>query len=173
MAVGLGSVLAGAWVGLGLWQMVVGALLGWQLLLLALLDLRHFWLPNRLVAILALTGLGAGWLRWGISPDLATFTVAGGLLGFGLLWTVARLYQGVRGREGLGAGDPKLLGAIGLWVGPLGVVEVLLGASIVGLIGVAGMMLAGRDVDARTAVPLGSCLALAGWLVWIAFQGFS
>ena len=84
------------------------------------------------------------------------------------MWLAARLYRGWRGREGLGAGDPKLLGAIGLWLGPLGVVETLLGASLIGLAAVAGLALARRAPAADTALPLGTLLALAGFAVYLA-----
>ena len=37
-----------------------------------------------------------------------------------MLWSVARGYRMLRGRDGMGGGDPPLLGAIGLWIGPMG-----------------------------------------------------
>ena len=151
----------GAMLGLGL-------ILGWQLLLLGLLDLRHFWLPDRLVLLLAATGLVFAVLAAASDPLLLAGPVLGGLLGFGILWLTARLYRGWRGRDGLGAGDPKLLGAIGLWLGPLGMVETLLGASLIGLAAVAGLALARRAPAADTALPLGTLLALAGFAVYLA-----
>ena len=138
--------------------MVWAALLGWQLLLLGLLDLRHFWLPNRLVAVLALSGLAHGWWLYGDRTELLSETLLGGALGFSGLWLVALAYRRVRGREGLGAGDAKLLGAIGLWVGPVGVVTTLLGGSLIALAGAVVLLVAGRNVGAQTALPLGSAL---------------
>ena len=146
----------------------LGLIFGWQLLLLGLLDLRHFWLPDRLVLLLAATGLAFAGLAAASDPILIAGPLLGGALGFGLLWITARLYRGWRGREGLGAGDPKLLGAIGLWLGPLGVIETLLGASLIGLAAVAGLALARRAPAADTAVPLGTLLALAGFAVYLA-----
>ncbi|MET0252321.1 MAG: prepilin peptidase [Novosphingobium sp.] len=149
----------------------VGFILGLQLLLLGLLDLRHFWLPERLVVLLAATGLAWGWLRFGATWDLLAECLAGGAIGFGLLWLPAAGYRKLRGREGMGAGDPKLLGAMGLWLGPLSVVLTLLGASLAGLIAAAGLALGGRRIDEQTVLPLGSLLALAGWIVWLANGG--
>lgn len=151
----------GAMLGLGL-------VLGWQLLLLGLLDLRHFWLPDRLVLLLAVTGFVFAGLAAASDPILIAGPLLGAALGFGILWLTATLYRGWRGREGLGAGDPKLLGAIGLWLGPLGVVETLLGASLIGLAAVAGLALARRAPKADTALPLGTLLALAGFAVYLA-----
>ena len=146
----------------------IGLVLGWQLLLLGLLDLRHFWLPDRLVLVLAATGLVFAGLAAASDPILIAGPLLGAALGFGILCLTAKLYRGWRGREGLGAGDPKLLGAIGLWLGPLGVVETLLGASLIGLAGVAGLALARRTPKADAAVPLGTLLALAGFAVYLA-----
>jgi leader peptidase (prepilin peptidase)/N-methyltransferase len=148
-----------------------GMLLGWQLLLLALLDLRHLWLPRRLVGLLALSGFLAGLLRRGPSVAGLGELLAGGLLGFAMLWAVAALYRRVRGREGMGGGDPALLGAIGLWVGPVGVVATVLGGSLIGLAGAIGLAVAGRQVAADTVLPLGAALALAGWAVWLLHDG--
>ncbi len=39
----------------------------------------------------------------------------------------------MRGREGMGGGDPKLLGAIGAWVGAWQLPVILLGAGLLGL----------------------------------------
>ncbi|QGN53933.1 A24 family peptidase [Novosphingobium sp. Gsoil 351] len=146
----------------------LGLILGWQLLLLGLLDLRHLWLPDRLVLLLAATGLVFSGLAAVRHPVLLAGPLLGAVLGFGILWLAATLYRGWRGREGLGAGDPKLLGGIGLWLGPLGVVETLLAASLLGLIAVAGLMLTRRAPAADTALPLGTLLALAGFAVYLA-----
>ncbi len=80
---------------------------------------------------------------------------------------VAWGYRRARGREGLGGGDPLLLGAIGLWVGPVGAVHVLLGAALLGL-AVAGLMAwRGGRIDAATRLPLGTFLAAAAWPVFV------
>jgi len=141
------------------------AFLGWQLLLLGMLDLRHFWLPNRLTALLAVSGLAHGLWLHGIDPELFFEVLAGGALGFSGLWLVALSYRRLRGREGLGAGDAKLLGAIGLWLGPVGVVSTLLGGTLIALVAAVALLVAGRKIGAQTALPLGSALALAGWMV--------
>ena len=54
-----------------------------------------------------------------------------------------------------------------MWLGPLGVVETLLAASLIGLAGAAALALSGRAIGLRSALPLGSCLALAGFAVYL------
>lgn len=138
--------------------------LGWQLLLLALLDARALWLPWRLNALLAASGLGLAALA---GADALAWAILGGGLGYGLLALVAVVYRRWRGRAGLGGGDPLLLGAIGTWVGPLGGPPVLLGAAGLGL-AVAGLMrLCGRPIHGGTMLPFGTFLAVAAWPVFV------
>lgn len=135
----------------------------WLLLLApAFLDAQHFWLPDRLTAAIALGGLLLGGFVSG--GDLVQ-RLAGGATGFIALWLVARAYRRVRGIDGLGAGDPKLLGAIGLWTGWMALPPILLVAAACGL-GLA--MAQGRS--RRDRMPFGTLLALGGilWSAWTA-----
>ena len=172
----LASEVGGAVVGVGavIWAReglaLAAMILGWQLLLLALLDLRHFWLPRVLTGWLAASGFvvvaARAWITDAFEPLL--LSLSGGALGFVMLWAIARFYRRARGREGMGAGDPPLLGAIGLWLGPLGVVEVMLGASILGIAVAIVMLVSKRKIAADTALPLGTCLAVIAWPIFLA-----
>lgn len=145
------------------WEGVAGAVFGWLLLALAALDLAAFWLPNVLTAALAITGLidgiffDPGWID----------RILGGLIGFGLLYLVAFTYRHVRKREGLGGGDPKLFGAIGLWLGASMLAPVLLGASVTGLAVALAMKLSGREIGMTSRLPLGTLLAIAAFPAWL------
>jgi leader peptidase (prepilin peptidase)/N-methyltransferase len=145
------------------WQAVAGAMFGWLLLVLAILDATDFWLPDELVAGLALSGAVTAW--W-CPPDLAE-RIVGGVAGFALLWLVAAGYRRWRKREGLGGGDPKLLGAIGLWLGWRLLPAVLLVAGLVGLGWVAFQHLRGRTMAGDDALPLGTLLAIAAYPAWL------
>lgn len=148
-------------------------LLGWQLLLLAVIDARHLWLPPRLVLVLAISGAAfAAWHGWQAGSLTPLWTaLAGGVIGFTMLWIVARGYQLLRGRDGMGGGDPPLLGAIGLWIGPMGVIGAVIGASLAGIIAALVMLLARRPVAGDTALPLGTLLAAAAWVIFM-ISGF-
>lgn len=146
------------------WDGAAGAVFGWLLLALAAVDLRAFWLPNRLTAILALTGLGGGLI--GLFPPLASRLI-GGVAGYLVLQAVRLFYRWWRGREGLGGGDPKLFAGIGLWLGWQALPLVMLVASGVGLGFVAGLRLRGRAVRGDTRLPLGVLLAGAAYAVWL------
>jgi leader peptidase (prepilin peptidase) / N-methyltransferase len=130
-----------------------------SLLAPAILDAQHHWLPDPLTAFLAATGLIFG----GVATDAALIhRLIGGAAGFGVLWLVAHSYRRARGREGLGAGDPKLLGAIGLWTGWFALPAILLIAALAGL-GLAAAQ--GRSRLDR--MPFGTLLAAAA-ILWTA-----
>lgn len=155
---GVAMAVAPGWVGAS------GAVFGWLLVAIAALDLRHFWLPDRLTIILALGGIAGG--VGGLAPVPADRLI-GGVVAYLSLAIIAWGYRAARGREGLGGGDPKLFGAIGLWLGWQSLPFVLLGASGVGLLAVAAMMLRGKAVAATTRLPFGTLLAVAAFPVWL------
>lgn len=139
------------------------ALFGWLLLPLAWLDWRHFWLPDRLVLPLAIGGLAFGAL---LGASL-TERIIGGLAGWAALSLLSLTYKRVRGREGLGQGDPKLLGAIGLWLGWVPLAPVLMLAAALGLALALARGLSGND-----SLPFGTLLSIAAWPIawsWIAY----
>lgn len=140
------------------------ALFGWWLLLAALLDLEHQWLPDRLTLPLLPLGLAAAWA--GLGPPLAERAL-GAAVGWASLALIAFAYQRLRGREGMGGGDPKLFGALGAWVGIWHLPVILVGAGLFGLAAVLLMRLRGERVDAATRLPLGTLMILAAWPVWL------
>jgi leader peptidase (prepilin peptidase)/N-methyltransferase len=146
-------------------QGAAGAVFGWLLVTLAMLDWRAFWLPDRLVLPLALAGLAGGVA--GLAPALVD-RLLGGAGGFGVLWGVATAYRRMRGREGIGGGDPKLFGAIGLWLGWQLLPAVLLVSGLVGLGIVAFRAVARRPMAGSDPLPLGTLLAVAAYPAWIA-----
>lgn len=142
----------------------ITALLGWQLLLIAIVDGEHFWLPDQLTLPLLVSGLAANlWL----DPAAWTGPVIGAVAGFGGLWLLAVIYRRMRGREGLGGGDPFLLAAGGAWVGWIGLPSVLIWASVGGLSVVAAGVLTGRRVAGSDRMPFGVYLAIGIGLTWL------
>lgn len=143
---------------------IAGALLGWQLLALAALDLEHHWLPDPLNLLLLATGLAAG--LTGMEPPIAERLI-GAAFGFAMLWMIAALYKRVRKREGLGGGDPKMLRAIGAWLGWQAIPTVLLIAAGMGLAVVLIARIGGRHYALADRIAFGALMAPAAWLTWI------
>lgn len=140
------------------------ALLGWWLLLVAALDAEHHWLPDRLTLPMIPLGLLAAWAGFG--PPLLDRAI-GAAAGWAALEAIRLGYARLRGREGMGGGDPKLFAGIGAWVGGLQLPFILLGAGLLGLAAVLLMRGRGEEVGAATRLPLGALMAVTAWLVWL------
>ena len=141
-------------------QAVGAAVFGWLLLPLVFLDWRHFWLPDRLLILLAIAGPLAGLL---LNPSVTWFDRAVGMAaGFVSLEAIRVGFKRWRGYEGMGAGDPKLFCALGIWVGWQALPMILLGASAIGL----GLILVTRTrrTQSRNLLPFGSYLCGAAYL---------
>ena len=143
---------------------LAGALFGWTLVALALLDLAALWLPDRLTLPLGIAGVGIA--AAGLGPSL-TDSVIGAAAGYAALTLIAVAYRAVRGRTGLGGGDPKLLGAIGAWLGWTMLPFVLLLASLAGLAMIALRKARGEAVARTDALAFGALLAVAAWPLWL------
>ena len=145
-------------------QALAAAIFGWLLLPLIILDYSYLWLPNRLVLLLAVAGLFVGPM---LLPEVMLVDrVMAASAGFLCLEAIRLAYQKFRGHEGLGAGDPKLFGALGLWLGWEALPLTLLLASVIGL----AVALSTRQSSGQkqSAFPFGSYLAVAASAVsWI------
>lgn len=162
-----GCALIGAWAAWSqptLGATILTALLGWQLLLIAVVDGEHFWLPDQLTLPVLGTGLLAAIV---LPPQSVPGAIIGVVCGFASLWLIGRIYRIVRGREGLGGGDPWLLAAGGAWVGWIGLPSVLLWAATAGLSVSLARILTGHRVSGADRIPFGIFLALGIWLTWV------
>jgi leader peptidase (prepilin peptidase) / N-methyltransferase len=140
-----------------LWIMALGLLL----LTLAILDLEHFWLPDRIVLAVLLLGLCGAAIS---APETITDRLIGCAVGYLALEGIRRGYRSLRNRDGMGAGDPKLLAAIAAWTEWQPLPFILLGASVIGLIWVGVSALWGKKMSANTPLPLGTLMAGAGYV---------
>jgi leader peptidase (prepilin peptidase) / N-methyltransferase len=139
-------------------------LFGWWLLALGWIDIRCWQLPDALTLPLVIAGLAAA---AAFDPEQLTDRAIGAALGYLCLRAVAELYRVLRGRDGLGQGDAKLLAASGAWLGVGVLPQVILAAALSALVAAAGLRLAGVRLSAHSALPFGPFLALATWLLWL------
>lgn len=146
------------------WQGWVTCGLGWCLLTLSVIDLRHQVLPDILTLPLGMGGIATA---WAVSPAMLADSASGAVIGFVAAWSLAGLYRRIRGRTGLGFGDVKLIGAAGAWVGVSGLSGVIFIAAATGLAFAAASVLRGRRLAADTSIPFGPFLALGLWITWL------
>ncbi len=135
------------------------------LIALSTIDWEHQILPDSLTLGLLWLGLLINaHFQWFASP---TNAIIGAALGYVFLWLIFQGYFLLRGKEGLGFGDLKLLAALGAWVGWSLLPFVVFVASVLGII---GAMLSIIRLRQGTDVPIafGPYLAIAGWiaLLW-------
>jgi leader peptidase (prepilin peptidase) / N-methyltransferase len=152
---GLAAVAAAYSFGLSAYALLAFALLC-ALIVITFVDLDHQIIPDAI----SLPGIGVGFAAALVlgTPNWID-SLAGILLGGGLLWGVAEGYYRLTGREGMGGGDIKLLAMIGAFLGWQAVPVTLLIGSLAGtVIGVALMLI--QRGDRRTAIPFGPFLAI-------------
>ncbi|MBN1549755.1 prepilin peptidase [Candidatus Babeliales bacterium] len=105
---------------------------------------------------LTLVPLGFGLSLLGYLPISWYESLTGSVLGYGILWTVAKLFKVVTSKDGLGEGDMELMALIGAFLGPLGCWITLLVGSLFGSI--VGLMI--QLITHRRLIPFGPFLAL-------------
>ena len=131
------------------------------------IDYDHMIIPD----VISLNGIAVGAIAATVSwiPGMNGSTaLAGAILGAFILYVPAVIYERVRGIEGLGRGDIKLLAMIGTFTGPVGVIFVLFVSSLTGCIA-AVVSLIFRGAQATTPLPFGPFLS--GSAVFFVFAG--
>jgi leader peptidase (prepilin peptidase)/N-methyltransferase len=152
MAIGIIGFAALAWQ-----DALIFTAMGWLLLPLIILDFRHLWLPNRLSFILGVAGFAMGYF-WAADYDWRVQIISAAII-FTAMELLRRGFLWLRNVEGMGAGDPKLMAAIALWLPPLSLPYLLLLASGGGLL---LLLIIPNDGDIRAQkLPLGSLLGIS------------
>ncbi len=153
------------------WQTLAAMVFTWALVALTVIDLDHTLLPDVITIPLLWLGLLLS-LFWhaGLRPPAPTdpFTaILGAMFGYLILWTVYWAFKLITGKEGMGYGDFKLLGALGAWMGWQMLPLILLLSAFTGaVVGIGLILFRGRDRN--VPMPFGPYLAAAGWiaLLW-------
>jgi leader peptidase (prepilin peptidase)/N-methyltransferase len=131
--------------------------LGAALIIVTFIDIAHRIIPDTITLPSILIGPGAAFVVGHIS---VTESLAGIVVGGGILWLIAVVYERLRSREGMGLGDVKLLAMIGGLLGFKAALFTLLVSSVVGaVVGLVLMALKRNRLDSE--IPFGPFLALA------------
>jgi len=162
---GMALAVLAVWVAESPLHMVLGAGWLWVLMGLVLCDLAAFRLPDGLTGPLFLIGILLAWED--PSRDLSGALI-GAAIGAGTFLALRIAYQALRGREGLGWGDVKLMAGIGAGLGVMALPVVTLVAAVLAM-AVAGIaaLRRGARPDGDLAIAFGAYLAGAAGLVWI------
>lgn len=118
------------------------------------IDLKYHLIPDLLNIYLAVVFLFTSifqynWTHW----------LFGGVVGFGVPFLVTILFYKIKGQIGLGGGDIKLFGALGLTLGPIGVLENIFFSCFLGSL-IGALLLLTKRIDRKTPMPFGPFIVL-------------
>ncbi len=142
-------------------QSLAAIVMIWALVALFMIDADTQLLPDQIT--LPLLWLGLLLNLQGLFVPL-TDAVIGAAAGYLLLWSVYWAYKLVRGREGMGHGDFKLMAALGAWFGWQALPALILMSSVVGAV-LGGAMLVFRRKSSDTTFPFGPYIVGAGLII--------
>jgi len=139
-------------------------------LIIFFIDLKHYIIPNALNYILIVSGFLKNFI-----PNIDEFlftnlisSIVGGILGYGMIWLIIKLYKKFKKVDGMGYGDAKLFCGIGFWFGYQSVFIIIFLASIIALLFLAPKLLRGK-IKMKNEIPFGPFIII-GNLVYIIFM---
>jgi leader peptidase (prepilin peptidase) / N-methyltransferase len=146
------------------WVLWITCALGWCLLSLAVIDAREGILPDVLTLPLVPLGLAVAYLE---DPSSLVPHAIGAFAGFACFALLRWLYRRLRGRDGLGMGDVKLLAGAGAFVSWEGLPSVVLIGALFGLVTAVITATLGRRMALDQRLAFGPGLCVGFWLVWL------
>jgi leader peptidase (prepilin peptidase)/N-methyltransferase len=156
--------VVGIWIGLAVlygpsWRSLGGSIFFSVLLAIALIDARHYLIPDQL----SIGGLAAG-LTISLLPGPVTplQSVLGAATGFGVLLAVGVLGERIFKKPAMGGGDMKMMAMVGAFLGPVGtMLTIFLGA-------LAGSLIFGPiSLKTQKLVPFGVFLAIGAAITFL------
>lgn len=145
---------------------IAGCFLTWILIVLAGIDWRNKILPDSITLLALWIGLILNLHALFIPIDQAIY---GAVFGYLFFWTVGFLFAKIRGKQGLGYGDFKLLALLGAWLGPYALIYIIMIAAGISLL-VAIILLFRKKIVYTQSLPFGPSLAFAGWIILVFFK---
>ena len=144
-------------------------ILSLSFIIIFFIDLKHFIIPNEITFSM----MALGFLK-SFDPNLNSLfpnyinSLIGGLLGYGIIWSIIYFYKQVRKKEGMGLGDAKLFAVIGFWFGWIAIPFVIFLSSIIALLSVVPSLLK-NSRTMSSQIPFGPYIIL-GTLIYLFFE---
>ena len=131
----------------------------WLLIALAVIDLETGFLPDVLTITLIFLGIAFNTIdMFTPMPD----AIIGAFAGYAIFRVIGAAFLALRGLEGLGLGDAKLLAGLGAWLGWQALAPIVLIGALTNLAIIAFMVSRGAKIERETEIPFGPALAMAG-----------
>lgn len=127
------------------------------------IDIRERRLPDVITLPLIVLGLAATAV---LSPSELPTHLFASAAAYAVLWLVATVFRSLRGYDGLGMGDAKLLAAAGAWLGPFYLAPVVLVAAVLGLAAVLFSRGLRKTAPLDVTIPFGPFLSVGFFGFW-------
>ena len=144
-------------------------ILSLSFIIIFFIDLKHFIIPNEITFSM----MALGFLK-SFDPNLNSLfpnyinSLIGGLLGYGIIWSIIYFYKQVRKKEGMGLGDAKLFAVIGFWFGWIAIPFIIFLSSIIALLSVVPSLLK-NSRTMSSQIPFGPYIII-GTLIYLFFE---
>ena len=138
-------------------------------LIIFFIDLKHYIIPNSLTYSMMILGFLKSFVP-NLDPIFPNFlnSLIGGLLGYGIIWSIIYFYRQFKKKEGMGLGDAKLFAVIGFWFGWISIPFVIFLSSIIALLSVLPDLLRSSK-KLSSQIPFGPFIIL-GTIFYLVFQ---
>lgn len=122
------------------------------------IDVEHHILPDGVNIYIALVLFLLGMFQFDIKH-----AILGGAIGFSFPYLVTMFFYYVRKVEGLGGGDIKLFAALGLYLGPIGIIYNILFSCVLGSLFSIPLLLFGK-MNRNTALAFGPFILITAFV---------
>ena len=138
-------------------------------LIIFFIDLKHYIIPNSLTYSMMILGFIKSFVP-NLDPIFPNYlnSLIGGLLGYGIIWSIIYFYRQFKKKEGMGLGDAKLFAVIGFWFGWISIPFVIFLSSIIALLSVLPDLLRSSK-KLSSQIPFGPFIIL-GTIFYLVFQ---
>ena len=144
-------------------------ILSLSFIIIFFIDLKHFIIPNEITFSM----MALGFIK-SFDPNLNSLfpnyinSLIGGLLGYGIIWSIIYFYKQFRKKEGMGLGDAKLFAVIGFWFGWLAIPFIIFLSSVIALLSVVPSLLK-NSRTMSSQIPFGPYIII-GTLIYLFFE---
>lgn len=144
-------------------------ILSLSFIIIFFIDLKHFIIPNSVTFPMMTLGFVKSFDP-NLNPIFPNYvnSLIGGLFGYGIIWSIIFFYKQIKKKEGMGLGDAKLLGVIGLWFGLKAVPFVIFISSSIAIISVIPDLIK-KSKKLSSQIPFGPYIII-GTLVYLIFE---
>ena len=144
-------------------------ILSLSFIIIFFIDLKHFIIPN----IITFPMMALGFVK-SFDPNLNPIfpnyvnSLIGGIFGYGIIWSIIFFYKQIKKKEGMGLGDAKLFGVIGLWFGLKAIPFVIFISSAIALISAIPDLIK-KSKKLSSQIPFGPYIII-GTLIYLIFE---